>query len=126
VRDLCACGLALAALGGVTSACTDLQTAPSANPSPNAVVLTVRVQTRTTEAPIEGARVRTSRAEAYTDGTGQARLAVPPGVETTVAVSAGGYEAMTASGVLLDNERWTFYLAALDVPPARPSARGVR
>src|SRR5689334_5973284 len=92
-------------------------TAPSTNPTgfPDAtglsgVTLTVRVLQRTTELPIAGARVTTSSGTGSTDASGLFVMAVAPGRSTDVDVSAPGYESMGASGVLADNERWTFYL----------------
>ena len=97
-------------------------TAPSpldALPPPSAVqvvALTVRVQTRTTELPIPGALVRHDGNRYYADESGQAIISVTPGRETTIEVSASGFEPMSASAVLANDERWTFYLA----PEANP------
>lgn len=94
------------------SACADLHITPTATTSDATVTLTVRVKARATEIPIRGALVRyNANAPSYTDVSGQSVLKVVPALETTIDVSAPGYETMAASGVLAGDERWTFFLA---------------
>jgi hypothetical protein len=111
VRTLCL-SASLAAV-----ACSDSPTAPSPTTPSSAipaaapsVALTVRVQARTTELPIPEARVRYGGVYYYADASGQATVSVVAGQETTIDVSADGYEPMGASAILESDERWTFYL----------------
>jgi hypothetical protein len=113
VRTLCL-SASLAAV-----ACSDLRPAPSPTAPSSAtaipaaassVALTVRVQARTTELPIPEARVRYGGVYYYADASGQATVSVVAGQETTIDVSADGYEPMGASAILERDERWTFYL----------------
>jgi hypothetical protein len=111
VRTLCL-SASLAAV-----ACSDSRPAPSPTAPSSAipaaassVALTVRVQARTTELPIPEARVRYGGVYYYADASGQATVSVIAGEETTIEVSADGYEPMGASAILESNERWTFYL----------------
>jgi hypothetical protein len=97
-------------------ACSSSPAAPSPAPAPvvhadHAVALTVRVQARTTALPIARAQVLHDGISFYADTTGEATLSVPAGQETTIDVHADGYDPMTASAVLSNDERWTFYLA---------------
>lgn len=91
--------------------------APSATATPavsqattNAGVLTVRVLARASELPIAGAAVHTLNVHGVTDAQGLCTLPVSTGQELDVNVSADGYQPMGASGVLGNDERWTFYL----------------
>jgi hypothetical protein len=97
-------------------ACTNSPTKPSPSATPvaqsdRAVALTVRVQARNTELPIARAQVLHDGLSFYADTTGETTLSVPAGRETTIDVHADGYEPMTASAVVSNDERWTFYLA---------------
>jgi hypothetical protein len=74
------------------------------------ISLTIRVHARGTQAPIGGALVSHESAGYVTDASGESRITVAPGEETTIVVSASGYHPMEASGVLNSDERWTFYL----------------
>lgn len=78
-------------------------------------MLTVRVHERTSEVPIAGAFVLYQGTSASTDRTGQVVFEVERGEETTIDVSAQGYEPLSASGVLGGDERWTFYLRTSSV-----------
>ena len=49
--------------------------------------------------------------DVVTDTIGQAMVPVKAGEEVAIAVSARAYESMSASAVLSNSERWTFYLA---------------
>jgi len=97
--------------------CVRNSTAPSpANPasvaSPYAqATLTVRVLTRSSEVPIEGASVRHEADSWITGPSGELTIRVTAGTETAVGVAAAGYQSMSASAVLSGDERWTFYLA---------------
>jgi hypothetical protein len=110
VRTLCL-SASLAAV-----ACSDSTTPSPTAPSSaipaaaSSVALTVRVQARTTEQPIPEARVRYGGVYYYADASGQATVSVVAGQETTIDVSADGYEPMGASAILESDERWTFYL----------------
>jgi hypothetical protein len=118
---LSARALGLIALVAVANgACAQLETSPSpvvtadvvpAAGAPAAVMLTVRVQQRGSEAPIAGATVRSNHdAVAHTDALGLCMLSVTTREETTIDVSAAGYQSMSASAVIGNSERWTFYL----------------
>lgn len=86
-------------------------TSPSPTASSSgALTLTVRVHVRGSESPISGALVRHEAAGYYTNASGESLISVGSGSETTIDVSASGYHAMQASGVLNGDERWTFYL----------------
>jgi hypothetical protein len=104
-------------LGMAAQACSSSSPAtpsPAATPvvhPDHAVALTVRVQARNTALPIARAQVLHDGISFYADTTGEATLSVPAGQETTIDVHADGYEPMTASAVLSNDERWTFYLA---------------
>jgi hypothetical protein len=103
-------------VGIEAQACSISPTTPSAAATPvlhtdRAVALTVRVQARNTELPIARAQVLHDGLSFYADTTGETTLSVPAGQETTIDVHADGYEPMTASAVLSNDERWTFYLA---------------
>jgi hypothetical protein len=76
----------------------------------SSITLTIRVQARGTEAPIGGALVSHESTPYFTDPSGESRITVEQGEETTIVVSASGYHQMEASGVLNSDERWTFYL----------------
>jgi hypothetical protein len=106
----------ICALGMTVQACSSSPTTPSPVATPvvhadRAVALTVRVQARNTELPIARAQVLHDGLSFYADTTGEATLSVPAGQETTIDVHADGYQPMTASAVLSNDERWTFYLA---------------
>jgi hypothetical protein len=92
------------------------QSLPDTSSVASTVTLTVSVQIRTAARPIPDAVVRHDGHIAYTNASGEATLLVPRGQETTVDVSAAGYESLGASGVVANDERWTFYLAP-DVAP---------
>jgi hypothetical protein len=109
--------LLILALGVATQACSSSPTTPTPAAAPvvhadHAVALTVRVQARNTALPIARAQVLHDGISFYADTTGEATLTVPAGQETTIDVHADGYEPMTASAVLSNDERWTFYLAS--------------
>jgi hypothetical protein len=74
------------------------------------LTLTISVQARRSEAPIEGALVRHHASGSYTNASGLSAISVTAGSETTIEVSAAGYRPMTASAVLNSDERWTFFL----------------
>jgi hypothetical protein len=115
---------ALAAIAGLllaTAACarTDARrdvpsmTAPSAVvPQPSGHTLVIRVYTRSSQSPIGGALVEHELDDHYTNPSGEARLTVAAGEETTIAVSAPEFHTMQASGTLNSDEQWTFYLEA--------------
>jgi hypothetical protein len=108
--------LLIFALGVAAQACSTSPTTPSPAATPlvhadHAVALTVRVQARNTELPIARALVLHDGISFYADTSGETTLSVPSGQETTINVHAEGYEPMTASAVLSNDERWTFYLA---------------
>ena len=108
--------LLILTLGITAQACSSSPTVPSPAATPvvhaaQAVALTVRVQARNTALPIARALVLHDGISFYADTTGEATLSVPAGQETTIDVHADGYEPMTASAVLSNDERWTFYLA---------------
>jgi hypothetical protein len=100
----------------VSPACMQMESTQSApSPLPPTVsaplTLTVRVFERSTsESPIVGALVVHESTDSYTDGAGESRIVVQSGRETTVRVSAPGYQSMEASAVLNSHERWTFFL----------------
>ena len=103
-------------LSVASQACSSSPTKPSPVATPvvhtdHAVALTVRVQARNTDLPIAHAEVLHDGIAFYADTTGQATISVPAGQETTIDVHADGYQPMTASAVLANDERWTFYLA---------------
>jgi hypothetical protein len=103
-------------------ACSSSPTKPSTVETPvvhaeHAVALTVRVQARNTELPIAHAEVLHDGIAFYANTTGEATISVPAGQETTINVHADGYEPMTASAVLSNDERWTFYLAPAPSQP---------
>jgi hypothetical protein len=103
-----------ACLLGTGVGCSLPPTTPSPVPATRTVTLTVRVLTRTTAVPIEGALVRHNATGGfYTDAAGQLPVQVAPGDDTTIEVASPGYETMSASGIVSGNERWTFYLAPL-------------
>ena len=109
--------LLILAMGVAAQACSSSPTTPTPAAAPvvhadHAVALTVRVQARTTALPIARAQVLHDGISFYADTTGEATLTVPAGQETTIDVHADGYEPMTASAVLSNDERWTFYLAS--------------
>jgi hypothetical protein len=108
--------LLILTLGMAAQACSSSPASPSPAATPvvhadHAVALTVRVQARNTALPIARAQVLHDGISFYADTTGEATLSVPAGQETTIDVHADGYEPMTASAVLSNDERWTFYLA---------------
>lgn len=82
--------------------------------------LTIRVLSRVSGDPISGAAIDALSARGATDASGLFALAVTPGQEMDVQVSASGYESMGASAVVGANERWTFYLPPSEgtTPPA--------
>jgi hypothetical protein len=88
------------------------------SPSPTPVAaeqatVTVRVLTRSQPQPIHGALVRYGSSGSYTDQGGESTVAVAAGEDATIIVSAAGYQSMSASGLVGNDERWTFYLEAL-------------
>src|SRR5262245_37769416 len=94
-------------------ACSSPPTMPSSTATPvvhpeHAVALTVRVQARNTALPIARAQVLHDGVSFYADTTGEATLSVRAGQETTIDVHADGYEPMTASAIVSNDERWTF------------------
>lgn len=100
--------------GLVSSACY-----PSISPFPSAVdssdaTIVVIVRSRDDHRPIHGALVRYRSSGWYTDESGQSTVPVVAGEDAAIAVSAPGYGEMSASGVVSDGERWTFYLEAID------------
>lgn len=108
--------LLIFALGFAAQGCSNPPTTPSPAAPPvvrtdHAVALTVRVQSRNTALPIARAQVLHDGISFYSDSTGETTFSVPAGQETTIDVHADGYEPMTASAVLSNDERWTFYLA---------------
>jgi hypothetical protein len=74
------------------------------------IILTVRVFTRTSEAPIEGAVVTTRDRLGRTDAAGTCVFSMPSGQMVDVDVSAPGYLPMGASAIVASDEHWTFYL----------------
>jgi hypothetical protein len=108
----------IVAIAIAAATCTDISRPLSPSPGidspgsvPSTAKLTVAVQIRTAARPIQDAAVRHDGQISYTDASGEATLLVPRGQETIVDVSAAGYESLGASGVLANDERWTFYLA---------------
>jgi hypothetical protein len=106
-----------------SAACVRVDTVPSpvaesVAPAPPAVpfTLTVLVNDRRSERPIRGALVRSRNVAEYTDVEGHCLLNVDSRTETTVDVSAPGYEPMTASAMIGSDERWTFFLASKPLP----------
>lgn len=92
-------------------------TAPAAALGPGAgdvpsssVRLTVRVLTRTQEAPLPGAVVTVDGTTSKVDAAGTCEFNVRPGAMANVDVSAVGFAPLGASGILQNDERWTFYL----------------
>jgi hypothetical protein len=105
----------------VTAACAERDsrrsvsniTAPSAVvPASSGHTLVIRVYMRSSQTPISGALVEHELDDHYTNPSGEARLTVAAGEETTIAVSAPRFHAMQASGTLNSDEQWTFYLEA--------------
>src|SRR5262245_13331245 len=113
----------LISLCAAAAACSRSAIAPSppvasaADPETHTLALTVRVQTRNTELPIPRAQVFHNGICYYADAAGEAVVSVVAGQETTIDVRADGYQSMSASGTLANDERWTFYLA---VEPHQP------
>src|SRR5262245_43850485 len=90
----------LTAIAGI--ACSVSPTAPSPDPAAPAtsqVTLTVRVLTRTSEVPIEGAVVTAVGRYGRTDAAGICLFSMPNGQMVDVDVSASGYLPMGASAV---------------------------
>jgi hypothetical protein len=124
MRRYSAAAQARAAIAGlllVTAACTRMDarrsvpsiTAPSAAvPESSGHTLVIRVYSRGSQSPIAGALVEHELDDHYTNPSGEARLMVAAGEETTIAVSAPEFHMMQASGTLNSNEQWTFYLEA--------------
>lgn len=104
-----------------TAACAQVESSPSfstiaapsaAVPQPADHTLLVRVHARGSETPIGGALVRHKLDGYYTSPSGEARVTVASGEETTISVSAPDFHSMEASGTLNCDEQWTFYLEA--------------
>jgi hypothetical protein len=74
------------------------------------VQLTVRVLVRSSELPLPGALVLVSAEGGRTDEHGECRFSVRPGDLLYVSASASGFDPLGASGVLANDEQWTFYL----------------
>jgi hypothetical protein len=113
-----ACAIALASAIASAACSAPPVTAPSpalttadSQPQRGELTLTVLVLERTSEVPIHGALVRYKETNIYSDATGQAVVPVTAGEETAIVVSAPAHEPMSASAVLNNSERWTFYLA---------------
>lgn len=109
----------LAVVAFLSSACVRVDTVPSpvadsvASAPPGVpFTLTVLVNDRRSERPIPGALVRSRNVAEFTDTEGHCLLNVDSRSETTVDVSAAGYESMTASATIGSDERWTFFLAS--------------
>jgi hypothetical protein len=79
----------------------------------SSVRLTVRVLIRAQDAPVAGAVVTVDGETAKVDAAGTCEFDVRPGAMANVDVSASGFAPLGASGVLLNDERWTFYLEPL-------------
>jgi hypothetical protein len=105
-----------AALLGVTVGCTDVERVASPLAPSESLTLTVRVNERTTEVPIDRASVQHGANTFYTNVFGESAIPVAIDRETTVTVSAPGYVEMSATGLLANDERWTFYLAPVPTP----------
>jgi hypothetical protein len=95
--------------GGITAPSRVSPAAAAAQTS--GATLTIRVLTRTSELPIEGASVRHDTQSWITGPSGELAISVALGEETAIDVTAAGYEPMGAAAVLGSDERWTFYLA---------------
>jgi hypothetical protein len=90
------------------------QTAPGAGDVPaSSVRLTVRVLIRAQDAPVAGALVTVDGETAKVDAAGTCEFDVRPGAMANVDVTASGFAPLGASGILMNDERWTFYLEPL-------------
>jgi hypothetical protein len=110
-------GLTLLALW-LTLAVTGCGGVVSPSPTPVAeeqATVTVRVLTRNQPQPIHGALVLYGSTGSYTDQGGESMVPVAAGEDATIMVSAAGYQSMSASGIVGNDERWAFYLEALQV-----------
>ena len=83
---------------------------PSSAPQPPTVTLTVRVLQRTVETPLEGATVQRDAEVGRADAGGICQFTLRSGDTATVGVSAPGFLPLGASAVLMNDQRWTFYL----------------
>jgi hypothetical protein len=108
--------LTAAALAGMSVACGAAERAALPLAPSSALTLTVRVHERSTERPIAGALVQHDGNRFYTNVFGESAVPVGGTVETTVTVSAPSFLGMSASGILHNDERWTFYLAPEPAP----------
>jgi hypothetical protein len=68
------------------------------------------VLTRSTQVPLAGALVHASADIGHTNESGLCHFSVRPGDVVNVDVSAEGFEGFGASGVVANDEQWTFYL----------------
>ena len=110
---------------GLVTACaspTGPSTTPvsSATPQPTAtapVTLTVRVLRRSVETPLEGAVVHVASEAVRADASGICQFSLLPGQLASVEVSAAGFLPLSASGVLHNDERWTFWLEHVEDTP---------
>jgi hypothetical protein len=121
-HELSRAGLAASvALLVVLSACVSrgsspiAPSTPAATPAPSPAVtstaLSVRVLTRASDAPIEGASVlQNANLVGKTNRDGMAQLQVPVGVEFQISVTAAGYVGFGDTGSVQGSEVWTFYL----------------
>jgi len=104
--------LVLTAIAGIACSANPIAptpVSPVAAPASQAI-LTVRVFTRTSEAPIEGAVVTALDRSSRTDAAGTCVFSISSGQMVDVDVSAAGYLPMGASAVVGNGEHWTFYL----------------
>jgi hypothetical protein len=104
--------------GACASPTSPSASAPAAGPGAgdtpaSSVRLTVRVLTRSSEAPLSAAVVTVDGATSRVDSAGTCEFNVRPGATANVDVSAIGFSPLGASGVLMNDERWTFYLEPL-------------
>lgn len=83
---------------------------PSSAPQPTLVTLTVRVLQRTVETPLEGATVKRDAEVGHADAGGICQFTLRAGDTANVGVSAPGFLPLGASAVLVNDQRWTFYL----------------
>ncbi len=97
-------------------------TAPSAPPAerpsttlqPATVTLTVRVLPRSVETPLEGATVKRDAEVGHADAGGVCQFTLRAGDTANIGVSAPGFLPLGASAVLMNDQRWTFYLEPTD------------
>ena len=90
------------------------QTGSGAGDAPaSSVRLTVRVLIRAQDAPVSGAVVTVDGETSKVDAAGTCEFSVRPGATANVDVAASGFLPLGASGILLNDERWTFYLEPL-------------